>query len=389
MPVEELLIVGTLGGGGIHRYVEAQKRHLEPHLDVSVHDMYSEAGGSGPAWLVRSLVFGLLAALRFPLRSRPDVVHVHTSHEYSFLRAAPYVLFAAFVWRRPVVVHVHGSSFDEFVRTESAALAWLQRTVFDAADAVVVLSEYWRTALADVAPEDRVRVVPNAIVPEEYEAGAGADPPHVVFLSNLFERKGVPAFVDAVDELLSSPAPPVRVSVAGDGTLADEVVDLAERHDAVTYHGYVSETEKHELLSSGSVYVLPTHAEGLPIAMLEGMAGANAVVSTAVGSIPEVIGPENGRLVTPGDADELAAVLADLVDDPETVAAMGRRNRALVAEEYAWETVTETLLALYEAVARGEAAAGRDGAPAEVGEEAGADGATGAGAAAGSGPGGR
>jgi glycosyltransferase involved in cell wall biosynthesis len=68
--------------------------------------------------------------------------------------------------------------------------------------------------------------------------------------------------------------------------------------------------------------------------MLEGRAGGNAVVSTGVGSIPEVIDDDNGVLVEPRDADALADALIDLVGDPDRAAAMSRANCRLVEAHY-------------------------------------------------------
>lgn len=351
MSVQRLLIVGTLGGGGIHRYVEEQRRHLAGHLDVSVYDMATNWGGEGVLWFLRSLALALLAAARFPFRSRPDVVHVHASHRYSFVRASFYVLFAAHVWRRPVVLHVHGSGFEEFVNDGSTLLGALRALVFEACDAVVVLSPYWKDVLAGHVSPSKLHVVPNAVVPDEYDPEFGADPPRVVFLSNLIDRKGVPAFVAAIDALAERSLPAYDVDVAGAGGLSATVEALADRHDHVTYHGYVSEAEKRRLLESGSIYVLPAHAEGLPIAILEAMAGGNAVVSTTVGSIPEVVGDDGGLLVDPRDSAGLADALESLLSAPDRAERMGRRNRRAVVDRYAWTDATGTLLSLYDAVA--------------------------------------
>lgn len=346
-----VLLVGTLGGGGIHRYVEEQCRHLAGHLDVDVYDMYSEPKGSGVAWFVRSLALAALAALRFPFRRRPDVVHVHTSQRYSFVRAAFYALFAAHIWRRPVVLHVHGSAFDDFVETGTSPagrlLDRLQSAVFDACDAVVVLSPYWKRTLADDVGDGKLVVLPNAVVPGEYDPSYGGRPPTLVFVSNLVGRKGVAELVGALETLLAREDLDFRAHVAGTGPRRGTVEALAAAHDAVEYHGYVSEPDKRALLSAGSVYALPAHAEGLPIAMLEGMAGGNAVVATAVGAIPEVVGPENGLLVEPGDEAALADALAALLADPARAERMGRANRAAVEERYSWAAATESLLALY------------------------------------------
>jgi len=346
-PLATVLLVGTFAGGGIHHYIDEQRRHLAGRVAFATFDMAAPPNGAGPRWFVAGVLRALWSAIRFPFQRPPDLVHVHTSHRYSFYRAAFYVLYAAHVWRRPVVLHVHGSSFDAFLETRSPALRALQDAVFDASDAIVVLSPYWREVLGRRVDPAKLCVIPNAVDVDAFDPSFGAETPHVVYLSNLIERKGVLDLVAAVDALVEDGVGPFRVSIAGDGPLRGEVAALAARHDRVEALGFVDEAAKRRLLDAGTIYVLPTYAEGLPIAMLEAMAGGNAVVATTVGSIPEVVGPENGRLVEPGDPDALADALAALVRDPETTAAMGRRNRQAVLDRYSWRSVSEALVEVY------------------------------------------
>lgn len=346
----DVLLVGTFGGGGIHQYIDSQSERLADHVTVSTYDMYTDWGGEGLLWFTRAFLLSLWAAVQFPVRRRPDVVHVHTAQSYSFVRASFYVLVAAHVWRRPVVLHVHGSSFHEFLDTDSPLLAALQARVFAASDRVIVLSAYWKDVLASHVPDDRIRVLPNAVEPAAYTPEYRPSVPHIVFVSSLYGRKGVTELVAGIDALADATDVDFRVSIGGKGPLADPVQSLATRRPEVEYLGYVSEADKRALLSSASIYVLPTHAEGLPIAMLEGMAGGNAVVSTPVGAIPEVIGTENGILVDPGDASALATALTALVEDPDRTESMGRSNRRAVETTYAWDVAVEEILDIYAVV---------------------------------------
>lgn len=345
----ELLIVGpagyeTDGTGGIGRYIAEQCRHLDGRVSYDVIDTAIRTP-SGPGGYLRALLTVLTGWLTFLFRS-PDVVHVHTSHSISFLISAPYVLLAGLVWRRPVVLHVHGSSFDAFVEDASLPLATLQRAVFHASDAIVVLSEYWRETLAVRAPAEKLVVLPNAVDPTQYDPDPSADPPHLVFISNHIQRKGIVETTRAVDRLHRAGIE-FPVTIAGAGPLSHHAADLAAKHDTVEYAGFVSEARKRELLSEASVYVLPTYAEGLPIAILEAMAGANAVVSTDVGAIPEVVDERNGAIVSPDDVDELTAALERLLTDPDRVEKMGRVSRRRLQATYAWDDIVEDLLALY------------------------------------------
>ena len=342
MTETDLLVVGpaTRSTGGISRYVSEQRARLPDSIAVRVYD---DGTGSAVWPLWRRLLVTLWAMLRFPFRRRPDVVHVHTSQALSFYRATWYVVVAALCWRRPVLVHVHGSNFDEFVATESRVVRAVQRVTFGLVTRVIVLSDGWQTVLAERVESEKLTVLPNAVDPTEYDPEYDPTPPVVAFVSNHIDRKGIRELVTAVERVDAD----LGVRLAGTGPLSALAERLAAEHDHVEYLGYTSEAEKRRLLDSATLYALPTHAEGLPIALLEGMAGGNAVVTTDVGAIPEVVDEDSGWLIEPGDVEALASVLRTVDADPQRAAEMGRHNRALVEQQYAWSVVVDRLTDLY------------------------------------------
>lgn len=341
----DVLIVGSNSGtGGIQRYIDEQQEKIDGAISFRVYDT-EVSDGSGIPWLLRAVAETWLGWLRFPFRRRPDIAHVHTAHAFSFYRAAFYVLVISLLWRRPVVLHIHGSSFDAFVSSERRVPRLVQRVVYRAADRIVVLSPWWADVVGDLAPREKLTVVENAVDPDDFQSD-GTGTPHVVFVSHLIERKGTEEFVTAIDSLLEERSD-VRVTVCGAGPLAPRVESLAANHEAVTYRGYVSEEAKRAILRDGTIYVLPTHAEGLPIAILEAMAAGNAIVATTVGAIPELVGADNGVLVAPGDAASLRDAIEQLLDTPDRVEQMGEANRRLVEERYSWAVVGEKMLGIY------------------------------------------
>lgn len=343
----DLLIIGpNRYVGGIQQYINEQSKHLKNDFGITIYDVEAPEVDGLLRWPLALLATGF-DMLRFPLRRRPSLVHIHTAHARSFYRSTFYVLFAAYVWRIPVVLHVHGSSFDDFVSTNSSLSHFVQNLVYEATDKVIVLSEYWRDLLSQYVDEEKIVVVPNAVDPDNYSPVYDIDPPTIVFISHLIDRKGVTEFVEVVDDLLTRDQIRANVEIAGTGPLSESVKQLAKEHSTVEYHGYVSEEKKRTLLNQGSIYVLPSHAEGLPIAILEAMAGGTAILSTTVGSIPEVIDEANGRLVTPGDSDALLAELERLVKSPEEVRSMGQRNRECIEEQYSWSKVIDKLDDVY------------------------------------------
>lgn len=352
-----VLLVGPVQAtGGIARYIDELRGRLPENVSVAVHDTAAPPG-SGPLRFARGLVGALADAVRFPLRERPDVVHVHTAEQFSFLRKSAYVLLTRYLWGRPAILHVHGPTFDRFVAEASAPLRALQRRVFAASAAIVVLSPYWKRVLGPYLPAGKVVVLQNAIDTAEYEPrfDRESERAHVVFVSNHVPRKGIREFTEAVERLMGADAD-CRVTVAGSGPLDDHARRLGECYADVEYVGYVSEERKRELLCDASIYVLPAYAEGLPIGVLEGMAGGNAIVATDVGGVPDLVDEQGGRLVPPRDPEALADALALLVEAPETVREMGQRNTERV-EAYTWERVIPRLVDLYEDVATERASA--------------------------------
>jgi len=351
--MKEVLIVGPVESdtGGIARYIDGQITHLQEYKPRT-HDI-SPPEGSGLTWFLKTIWFALTDLGQFLSSPRSEVVHVHTSDSFSFIRASAYVVLTQMVLRRPVVLHIHGSRFDDFIRTDSRALAWYQSFIFKLPCKVIVLSRYWEDILSERTSEDSIEVLPNAIDSNVYDPDPHISTPHIVFVSNLIERKGVSELVEAIEHIEAHEQPEFEMTVAGKGPLSEQVSALADEHENVTYHGYVSEEAKRSILEEGSIYVLPSHAEGLPIAILEGMAAGNAIISTDVGSIPEVIGEENGRTVPPGDVTELHRAITYLVDNPDMVEEMAFRNFGVIEDAYSWSAIADRLEVIYDSCMSG------------------------------------
>ena len=346
--MKQVLIVGPAGSetGGIAQYINEQMSHLDEY-ETETHDI-SPPDGAGLIWMSFTILHAIGSLLEFAMRERPDVVHTHTSYGLSFVRASAYIITTRFVLRRPVILHIHGSSFDDFVATDSRTMAWYQSAIFGLTCRVIVLSAYWEDVIAKRVDEERIRVLPNAIDPDDYDPDPTSSVPHIVVVSNLIERKGIQELVQAIRRLRESNSRPFRVTMAGKGPLSGEVAELANKYDTVEYQGYVSEREKRAVLEDGTIYTLPSHAEGLPVSILEGMAAGNAIVSTDVGSIPEVIGEKNGRIVSAGKVTELRQTITYLIQNPDVVEDMAAQNIADIEDKYSWSAIADQLEDIYD-----------------------------------------
>ena len=97
--------------------------------------------------------------------------------------------------------------------------------------------------------------------------------------------------------------------------------------------------------------VLPSYNEGLPMALLEGMACGLPLISTRVGGIPDVIEDnKNGFLIEPGDVSELAAKMIALCTDHNLRDEMGRCSKRLCDANFSVEGYIENLVNIYNSI---------------------------------------
>jgi glycosyltransferase involved in cell wall biosynthesis len=115
--------------------------------------------------------------------------------------------------------------------------------------------------------------------------------------------------------------------------------------------GWVTAGQKADELARAAIFCLPSHAEGLPMAMLEAMAAGKAIVTTGVGGIPDAVSDgENGLLVEPGQVAALADALARLLGDEAERRRLGERARATIAQRFESGVVVQQISAVYEAL---------------------------------------
>jgi glycosyltransferase involved in cell wall biosynthesis len=134
----------------------------------------------------------------------------------------------------------------------------------------------------------------------------------VVFVGNLKVSKG------CVDLLAAAPAvlqahPDTKFCFVGSGPAERELRKLARRLSVagnLILAGRQAHDRVVDWMGASDVVTLPSHAEGVPNVLLEAMACGRPVVATAVGGIPEIVGPISGRLVPPREPVALANALA-------------------------------------------------------------------------------
>lgn len=126
----------------------------------------------------------------------------------------------------------------------------------------------------------------------------------------------------------------LRLQIVGEGKyrkqLQEEVCRLGLAH-RIEFVGQIkSGSAVRALLDKADLFVLPSKQEGLPRAMIEAMARGMPCIGSTVGGIPELLPVED--MVSPGDPEELASKIIEVITDPGRMEAMSARNLATACD---------------------------------------------------------
>jgi starch synthase len=300
-----------------------------------------------------------------------DLVHSHTwyanlaGHLSKLLYDVPHVISAhSLEPQRPWKAEQLGGGY----RISS----WVERTAYEAADAIVAVSHGMANDIRAAYPavsDERLHVIYNGIDADFYHhdertdivEGLGVDlsRPYVTFVGRITRQKGVPHLLRAgleVDPsvqllLLAGAADTPELKAETD----DAIARLRSARDGVIVVSEMLPRESvRQVLSHALAFLCPSVYEPLGIVNLEAMACEAAVVASSVGGIPEVVvDGETGLLVdyTPDDAAgfelRLAQAINALVADQSRAEAMGRAGRQRAVEEFDWAAIARQTVELY------------------------------------------
>lgn len=314
-----------------------------------------------------------------------DVVHDNQSLGWGLL---------ALRRRLPLVVTIHHPiSRDRIVELE-AARGWRKLSVarwysFVRMQARVARQLPFVVGVSTVATDDtvtdfgidpaRIRVVPLGVDTETFGPvrrpsrsggpGTPADAPaatesrvpgRIVAVASADKPlKGVAHLLDALAKVrVEHPDVELQlVSSVEPGGATDRRIDALDLRDCVTTHSGLESEQIAELLRSAEIMCVPSLYEGFSLPTVEALASGTAVVASRAGAIPEVVGDaEDGDpcavLVEPGDAEQLAAAVSSLLDDPDRRAALGAAGRARALERYSWTSVAKATADVYDEAIR-------------------------------------
>lgn len=352
--VHVLHVVRTLGHGGMernlrrvamalsHRAIRSSILLLHDRQDVisfpdeiPIHRVVTRPHDPRMALRIASLL----------RRVRPTVIHARNWGAWPDTAIARLLVHP----RPPLIFSYHGMEGSSVPR----ALRWKFKAMEKITTRMFAVSEAARDLLVEAygLSKKRVDVIQNGVDTELFTAR----PPRssagrfvIGSVGRMFRVKNLPLLLRAAHRLISSGLD-VELCIAGDGpdeALVRELGASLGLSDRLVLLGHVEDVVS--VMHRLDLFVLSSENEANPNALLEAMSCALPCVSTAVGSVPELLdGGRCGLLVRPGDEIALADGMRRIIEDHGFREALGRAARRRVCERYSQARMFDAYEALY------------------------------------------
>lgn len=275
----------------------------------------------------------LLGALGKPLHRAPVLVLVVAGGQYgeaATIRSRPFLTPRLALLRR----------VDRYLTLTAGNAEELAAVGLGSVPVTQVPNGVDTAAFAPTPPERRPEL--------RRELGLGTPSGLLAFVGRLDEAKNLDGLLRAWAKAASG-LPDAALALVGDGPQRRELEALAAGlglGDGVLFLGQREDVPA--VLAAADGFVLASHSEGMPNALLEAMAAGLPSLVTAVGAVPEMIDHGvQGLLVPPGDEAALAEGMARLLGDASGAAAMGAAARARALERHDFNAVARTMVDIY------------------------------------------
>jgi glycosyltransferase involved in cell wall biosynthesis len=287
-------------------------------------------------------------------RQQPfDVLHAYYVTQLAFVG-----VYAGRALGLPTIVSTRGNDLDRaaFDPAKTAQVLY----ALQQADAITANSRDLVRKAQALAPTRSVHLIPNGVDAQHFRSAPRdeqlahslglTDRSVVGFVGEARSKKGLASLLIAY-RLVAQQRPAALLLVGGVRRDDKELLKVFQKQQPDLPIVVVPYTTSEALLAYYNlidVLVLPSLHDGLPNALLEGMACERAIVATTAGGIPDAIADgENGRLVAPGATSALATAMIDLIDDADLRQRLGQAARATVLRDFTLEQELEKNLALY------------------------------------------
>ena len=370
-PVKVIVLLHTMGYGGIETLIINWLTHIDPAKVDAKLVLFRNPGGTERPFLEAAERKGLRAEFIPWHRGKPviraskalqeiarkhgtQVIHSHNTYAdmvaWWTARQMPVkTLGTVYVWdtkdfgiRRRILQQISGWIFKRL----DMVTAQCEETIRD--------SEQWGLNPRNMRVQPTgYKIEPvNLSVDERnrLRAERGASPDDIVVcnVARFYHEKAHDFLIDCWAKIVAQ-APNAKLWLYGIGPLEEDTRKRCVAHgilDSVRFMGFTSDLDNE--LALPDIQIHPARKEGIPLAIISGMAAGLPLVATRVGGIPEVVEDHvSGRLADYGDMQTIVDATVELIRNPDLRQRLGQGAKRFIVEDFSIEAAARVLEQTY------------------------------------------
>jgi len=297
-----------------------------------------------------SKVIGLQGAISVKIFSKlkkilnefkPDIIHTHNHFFFT-------TLIGMLVKKRhniSTITTIHNGSLKDIPGRMSVFIKIYEkiicRLINNNSDIVIVGSQnLYENAKKLGIDSKKIVIIPNAVDLTFFRQNRtySNEPRKVIFVGRLFSLKGPQLLIEAA-RLVIKKIPDTEFFIVGDGPLREKLVNMVKRYNLsknVVFCGELTDVRKK--MKDSDLYVRPSLLEGFPYGVLEAMASGLPVIATKIGGTADLLTHEKtGYFVKPGNVNELANSMIDLLSNSNKLKTIAINGLELVEKKFSWD----------------------------------------------------
>lgn len=184
------------------------------------------------------------------------------------------------------------------------------------------------------------KIVPVKMIKKKYNL-IGKD--YILFMGRLAPEKRVDWVIKSYQNLKKPlhSQNAIKLVIAGGSSATDDYVrklkEISQDNPDIVYTGYVTGVEKAELLSNALIFIMPSHLEGYPIALLEAKCYGNCCLVSDIPPHREaIINGRDGILFDTDRFSDLLNQLQNLVDNLGKTDIIGKNAQEIMKRKIGW-----------------------------------------------------
>lgn len=287
------------------------------------------------------------------LSQHPDaIIHYNFPLSRASILRDPLFIWTARIKRHRIVIHLHGGNFLT-AKHIPKYLKILLKQIFALPVPFIVLSDFEKNLVQQKFGCKEIIVLPNCIDIEEakrFERQVNTQHPLTIgYLGRITQTKGMDYLLKACIQI-NKEGIPFILKIAGKEEIQGQYLPLFSEKlgTQFKYAGVVSGKSKTEFIKSLDIFILPSFFEGLPMSLIECMSFGAVPITTAVGSIKEVVKEEeNGLFIKVKDSDSIIRQIKRLNNERELLTRLSKNAQTYIQTYFNMPTYINKLNKTY------------------------------------------